>query len=172
MLSSFSPFFPFSNSFPGEFEDTSDNSTLQNYQLYELVTLGPSPVTLIEMKLYLGIANDINDGLIQSLIDVCTSWGELYTARAFRVNEYNLLIDTFATRIELRKNPVDVINSIQYISNAIFVLVDSSIYYLKKGVQISEILLNNNDMWPSDVDEIEQAIKINFSNMIKVLFFR
>ncbi len=155
-------FAPFRDTFPGQFEDTSDNSTLQNYQLYELVVLGPSPVTLAEMKAYLGIVNNINDVLIQSLINSCTSWGELYTGREFRANQYDLLIDSFPTRIELRKNPIDVINSIQYISDSIFVVVDNTIYYLKSGVQISEILLRSGDEWPQDVDEIEQAVKINF----------
>lgn len=153
----------FVDTFPGQFEDTSDNSTLQNYQLYQLITLGPSPVTLAEMKLYLGIVNNINDALIQSLIDSCTAWGEIYTARDFRVNVYDLLIDSFPTRIELRKNPVNIINNIQYIRGGIFVVVDDSIFYLKNGVQISEILLNVGEEWPQDVDEIEQAVKINFS---------
>jgi hypothetical protein len=43
-----------------------------------------------------------------------------------------------------------------------FVAVDSSIYYLKNGLQITEILLKEGEIWPQDVDDIEQAIKINF----------
>lgn len=152
----------FPNSFPGQFQQTSDNSTLQNYQLYEVISLGTPPVSLAEMKLYLGITNNINDALIQQLIDSCTSWGELYTNRDFRINNYNLFLDCFAPRIIIRRNPVLVINSIEYLMDDSFITVDPTIYYLKNGLQISEILLKQSEIWPTDVDDIEQAIKMDF----------
>lgn len=155
--------YPFyGQTFPGQFEDTSDDNTYHNFQLYELDSLGISPVSLTDMKAYLNIANSLSDTLIQSLIDTCTDWGETYTARDFRANTYTLLIDDFATRIELRKNPTDSVTSIEYIVNSVFVVVDASIYYLKNGLQFSEILLNESKSWPTDGDTIEQAVKISF----------
>jgi uncharacterized phiE125 gp8 family phage protein len=151
------------NLFPGQFEQTSDNNTLQNYQLYDVISLGPSPVSLEDMKLYLSVTNSVNDVLIQQLINACTSWGELYTARDFRANNYNLYLDLFATRIELRKNPISIINSIDYYVDNNFVTIDSDIYYLKNGFQISEILLIDSEQWPTNGDTIEQAIKIDFT---------
>ena len=95
-------------------ESSSDNSTPANYQLYELVQKGVSPVDLTEMKTYLGSPSASFDAMIQGLIDTCTEWGECYTSREFTDNQHKLFIDCFEDRISVRKNPIDVIDSVKY----------------------------------------------------------
>lgn len=143
--------------------NSSDDSTLANYQLYTLVMSGDSPVTLSVMKSYLGVTTAGQDTFIQSLIDACTTWGQNYTSRDFTDNQYELLIDEFENRISLRRNPIDTIDSVEYTLLSVLTAVNTSVYYLKKGVQLSEILLQPDQEWPTDGDEIEQGIKITFT---------
>jgi uncharacterized phiE125 gp8 family phage protein len=141
---------------------SSDNSTLQNYQLYELVGKGTQPVSLAEIKTYLGVTNTASDALLQSLLDACTAWGQSYTGREFSDNDYILHIDCFEDRISLRKNPIDSITTVKYSVAFSLVTIASTVYYLKNGVQLSEILLKPDQIWPTDGDEIEQGIQIAF----------
>lgn len=136
--------------------------TTSNYQLYELVTAGTPPVLLADMKKYLGITNTMSDVLIDELINTCTAWGQDYTAREFTDNTYTLKLDEFDTRLCVRRNPIATITSIKYVVSAALVTVASTVYYLKKGVQQSEILLMPDQSWPTDGDDIEQGIVIEF----------
>ena len=145
--------------------NSTDNSTLKNYQLYTPVSFGASPVSLDDMKTYLAIplTNTTQDDFVQNLIDACTYWGMDYTGREFMVNEYTLTEDYFETRSSIRRNPVDTIDSVKYTdTNGDEQTVDSSWYYLKNGVQLSEMLLDSKYDWPDDVIEREQSIVIQF----------
>ena len=147
-------------------ESSSDNSTPANYQLYELITQGASPVTVSEMKIYLGLpaSSTAFDTLLDELIDACTSWGEAYTSRDFRDNQYELYLDCFEQRLSVRRNPIDTIDSVKYsVATNYDTTVTSSVYYLKNGVQLSEILLLPDQDWPTDGLDIEQGIQITFT---------
>ena len=146
------------------FDISSVDSTPANYHLYEVTMQGASPVSLADMKTYLGGPNAANDDLIQSLIDACTDWGEKWTGREFRANLYTLLIDCFEERIELRRNPIDTIDSVEHSVTVQFdTTVASTVYYKKDGVQRSEILLLPDQSWPTVNLDIEQGIKITFT---------
>ena len=145
-------------------ENSSDDSTLQNYQLYELIELGENPVSVSQMRSYLGLgSNNCFDPILKDLIDSCTTWGESYTGREFRANQYTLLIDSFADRISLRKNPIGTIDSVKYILSNVLTTVDAATYFLKKGVHLSEILLAEDKSWPTDADNREQVVEIAFT---------
>lgn len=172
-------------------------------QIYELVSFGTSPVTLADMKTWLKFSGvtlpAAEDTLIQALIDTATEWGEKYTGREFRANQWKLLIDGFNDignsserfqrnhlstvsvlpfahphhgrrsgndRIELKRDPVDLIDSVKHLVSATLVTVPNTDYYLKKNTQSSEILLFENKTWPSDTDNREQAIEITFTTKI------
>lgn len=142
---------------------STDQSTLRNYQLYNMTVAGASPVLLAEMKSYLGIGSSTsNDVFIQTLIDSCTQYGQKYTAREFTANTYELFLDQFDDRISLHRNPVNTITSIEYLVSNVLTTVDSSTYYKKNGLNLSEILLIDGKEWPEDIDTIEQGIKIIF----------
>ncbi len=157
-------------------------------QVYELISAGASPVSLATMKSFLKITNTVDDALIQVLIDAATEFGEKYTGREFRANQWKLLLDSFfdlsnsrhhdrhnslefktltlgriSSRIMLNRDPVDVVDSVQHLVDTDLVTVDSSIFYLKKNTQDSEILLFENQEWPDDTDNREQAIEILFT---------
>lgn len=124
-----------------------------------------SPACLAEVKSYLKNPPSADDSLIQVLIDSATEYGESYTGRAFRVQTWTLLIDAFAARITLNRNPIDAITSVSYIVSSVLTPIASSVYYLKQNVQCGEILLQDDQDWPTDMDEIEHGIEIIFTTV-------
>jgi len=136
--------------------------TLPNVAVYQQVSVTASPVSLTVMKSYLKITTTMDDALIQSMIDAATEWGEKYTGRDFRAITWDLLLDRFTDRIELRRDPVATITSVERLVSGTLVAVASTVFYLKKLVQSSEILLNEDQEWPTDADNREQVIEIQF----------
>lgn len=133
-----------------------------NAAVYQLVSAAVSPVDLAEMKSYLKIATTADDTLIQTMIDAAAEWGEKYTGRDFRAITWDLLLDCFTDRIPLRRDPVASITSVEHLVSGSFVAVASSVFFLKTLVQSSEILLQEDQSWPTNTDDREQAIKIRF----------
>lgn len=131
--------------------------------LYERTDAGTSPVSLADVKSYLKITSTSDDTLIQLLIDSATEYGERYTGRAFRTQTWKLLIDAFANRIVLRRDPIDAITSVEYIVGGVLTTIATSVYYLKKGVQCAEVLLQEDQSWPTDLDDVEHGIEIIFT---------
>ena len=132
-------------------------------QFYQIVTFGAPPVSLVEMKAYLKLSSTSQDVTIQALINACTAWGESYTGREFRENVWDLLIDCFSSRIEIRRNPVKTIDEVSHTVGGSSAVVPADVYYLKHGVFSSEVLLVTGKDWPVDTDDREQAIKIRFT---------
>ena len=133
-----------------------------NRAIYKRVSVATSPVLLAAMKSYLKITTTSDDTLIQSMIDAATEWGEKYTGRDFRAITWDLLLDCFTDRIELRRDPVASITTVKHLVSGSLVTVASTVFYLKKLVQSSEILLNEDQEWPTNTDNREQAIEIRF----------
>lgn len=131
-------------------------------QVYELKTAGTSPLDLAVAKSFMKVSSASEDALIQSLIGAATEWGQKYTGREFTDNTWKLLLDEFTDRITLNRDPVETITSIKYLVSDVLTAVLGSKYYLKKLVQCSEILLVANESWPTDIDDREQAIEIEF----------
>lgn len=131
--------------------------------VYQLQSSDPSPVTLAEAKSFLRITSAAEDTLIQSTIDACTEWGESYTRRSFRAQVWHLLLDSFYYRTEIRRQIVDAITSITHLVAGSPVAVASTVYYLKQTPQGADILLASGQDWPTNTDEQEQAITVNFT---------
>ncbi len=136
---------------------------LPNTDVYKLVPpASPGPVSLAVMKNFLKITSMADDTLIQSMLDAATEWGEKATGRDFRDLTWDLLLDCFTTRIPLRRDPVVGIITVKHLVGGVLVTVPSTIFYLKKLTQSSEILLNEGKDWPTDTDNREQVIEIRF----------
>ena len=130
--------------------------------VYKLESAVASPVSLAVMKSYLKITTITDDALIQSMIDASTEWGEKYTGRDFRAITWDLLLDKFTDRIELRRDPVASVTTVKHLVDAVLVTVPATVFYLKKLVQSSEILLNENQEFPTNTDNREQVVEIRF----------
>jgi len=135
-------------------------------KLYQVTSRGVSPLDLDDFKSWAKMDGiDADDYIIQDLIDACTSWGEQYTGKEFRANQYQLLIDSFSNRITLNRAPVDSINSIEHIVDDSYVTVSADLYYLKRHLNCAEIILKSDESWPTNTDEREQAIRVNFTTI-------
>lgn len=106
------------------------------------------------------------EALVESLIQACTSWGQLYTGRDFATNEYIVFMDEFEERLLLRRSPVATIDMVNYVdeSGTAVNTVDTSVYYFKRGTPFSEIILRPGECWPTDVSELEASIRIFFTS--------
>lgn len=135
---------------------------MRNAAVYQFVSSEASPVDLATMKSYLKITATADNTLIQSMIDAVTEWGEKYTGRDFRAITWDLLLDEFTDRIALRRDPVESVATVKHLVSGALATVAPTVYYLKKLVQSSEILLSEDQEWPTDTDNREQAIEIRF----------
>ena len=130
---------------------------------YELVSADPSPVSLDVMKSYLRVTSSVDDALIQSMINAATEWGEKYTSRDFRIKTWNLLLDWFTDPIEIRRSPVASIMSIKYFdTDDVEQTVATTVYYLKKQTQWSQVWLKEDQFWPDDLRMQQQSITVQF----------
>jgi len=136
---------------------------IRNVQYYEQLTAGPSPVSLADLKCYLKITNTTDDALLQSLLDASTEYGERYTARDFRVKTWRLLQDCFEEEIVLSRSLVDTVDSIEYIKDAAFTAATLADTYLKTQRQESILLLLSGKCYPTDGDDRQQSVKIEFT---------
>lgn len=129
---------------------------------YEILTPGAIPVDLKEMRTYLKEPPEKDDTLISELLVLATQYGEIYTGRDFRENSWRLLLDCFATRIPICKDPVASITSVSHLVGSAFTTITGSTFYLKKGNLSSEILLQDGQSWPTNTDTIEHGIRVDF----------
>lgn len=138
--------------------------------LYELITPGVNPISLKDAKAYLKQDSDVDDTVIRLLLTSVIQYAENYTGRDFRTNIWKLFLDEFEDRICLRKSPINTIGLIQYTLSGTLTTIVNTVYYLKKGPQWSEVLLLDEQEWPTDGDDVEttneHTIEITFTTGI------
>lgn len=130
---------------------------------YKRIVTGAAPVDVATFKSYAKISTTSDDTLIQTLIDVVTEYGEKYTGREFRINQWELLIDVLTDRICINRNPVNTIDSIEHLVSDVLTAIPSADYYKKDLTTWAEILLVSGAEWPSNTDDKEHAVKITFT---------
>lgn len=128
---------------------------------YEITASGALPLKFKEVKAYLRIDTDEDNDLLNALIRTAVQFGERYTGVDFRAITRKLTLDEFTDRICLRRNPVASITSVQYLKTTLQT-VATTVYYLKKGRVFSEVLLQEDQAWPTDGDAREAGIEIVF----------
>lgn len=138
---------------------------------YLLVTQGTVPVKSSDLKEDLKITTKADDRFVKLLIRTATDFAEKYTRQDFRAKTWRLFIDKFADRICLRRNPIASITTVKFLDDSAVPVqrtVANSVYYLKNGVQASEVLLQPDQEWPDGstlaltVNEREHSIEIDF----------
>lgn len=130
--------------------------------MYELVDRGQVPINVDDVKAFLRVDGGDEDDVIQGLIVAACVDAEVYMGRDIRANTWRLYIDEFEDRICLRRSPVTSITSVKYTVSDVLQTIATSVWYLKKGHQWSELLLKSGQVWPTDLDDIEAGIQIEF----------
>lgn len=133
-------------------------------QLFIRVTKGTGPIDLAIAKNFLRVDSTADDDLITSMIDAAVDFASDYTSRQYRTDtQWRLMLDEFDDRLCIRRSPVKAITKIERLVSNVWTTVSSSVYYLKQDVTFPEILLKSGQTWPTDVDEIEHGIRIDFT---------
>jgi hypothetical protein len=136
---------------------------------YEIVTTGDLALDLTkEVKPYLKDPPDEDNGLIQLMISAVQQYAEGYMGVDLRARTWKLFLDSFETRICLKKSRVASVTTVQYTLATVLTTIISTTYYLKIGTQFSEILLKDDKSWPTDGDDKvkEATIEIVFVTKI------
>lgn len=129
---------------------------------YTLNDNGTLPITLKQAKAYLKVDNDADNAVIQDMIAAVVQYAERYSGRDMREKTWQLVVDCFEDRILLRKSETASITSVKYTVDGSLSTIADSVYYLKAGHQFSEILLQEDQKWPDDLDKVEAGIQIIF----------
>jgi uncharacterized phiE125 gp8 family phage protein len=147
---------------------------------YEIKTPASElPLTLNEVKTHLNIvlSDNSKDAYLTDLIKAVSNFFEKYTNRDLINKTYNAYLDCFVNYfycinyscdnyyndgIKINKSKVSIVNSIKYLKDDVLTEWDASNYYLDKSNFYSAIRLKENKDYPSDVDNIRQAIVIEF----------
>ena len=132
-------------------------------KVYSLGSADVSPLSLNEAKAYMRVLSVRDDTIITSMINAATSWGENYTGRDFRRKSWTLKQDFFWHSNKLDRDPVAAITSVKYQNTLnVEITVDPALYYLKKLTQYSELLIDPDSSWPTDLSDREHAVTIDF----------
>ena len=120
------------------------------------------PLTLAEVKDYLKVTSSDEDDFINFLIDAATACGEKYTGRDFINKTYTTFRDTFWDCFELRRSRVSDVISIKFLLNDVLTDVPTTVFGFTDVNDYSEIFLKEDQVWPTDEDNVPQAIEIVF----------
>ncbi len=120
------------------------------------------PLTLAETKDYLKYTASDQDDLINHLIDAATDCGEKYTGRDFINKTYTTFRDTFHDCFQLRRSRVSSVTSIKYLLNDVLTTVATTVWGFTDVNNYPDIFLKEDKVWPTDVDNVPQAIEIVF----------
>jgi len=127
-------------------------------ELYTVTNQGEPPVTVVEFKDFRKLPQTINsqNGVITTILDAATAYGEAYTGKDFRDNVYTLRLDDFPTGcpILIHRSPVASITSITYLVDDVVTTLDPATYYMLPNLQEAEVLLAFDKSWPTDGDGV------------------
>ena len=154
------------------------------------VTVPPAvlPVLLATVKNYLKVTSSADDTLITILIGAATDYAEGFTRRDFITREYETFRDFFSNSVsegyytfgenpvlgagvlndtgnvgfELRRSPLQSVETINYLLNNVLTPVLAATFYNTVETDYSEVLTVDDASWPDDADRRLQAITITF----------
>lgn len=123
------------------------------------------PVTLVEVKTHLKIdaADATQDDYLNLLIDMARDFGEKYTKRTFIDTGFTTFRDDFNDSLLLRRSKVSAIASIKYLVSGVLTTLSTDIYDFTDVTDFSEIFLKVDQVFPTDVDQVPQAVEIIFT---------
>lgn len=101
--------------------------------MYLVQTVAPTqePISLQEAKDFMRILESDDDATIEAMIKSATSYAENFTNRQFETATFELFAENFTQDIQLPKNPIKDLVSIEYMDqDGVYQVLDSANYYL------------------------------------------
>ena len=128
----------------------------------------PLKLDTVKNFLKISLSDKSQDDLLNIFIDAATEFGEKYTNRDFINKTYTTFRDDFSsfcdinTTFELRRSRISSVTSIKFLVNDVLTTVATSIFGFTDVTDYSEIFLKEDQQWPTNVDNIPQAVEIIF----------
>ena len=108
------------------------------------------PVSLQEMKEFIGLDNSDLDPTLMTLLIAARGYAETYTKRQFCTATYTLKINKFPPKIYLPRPPLSSVTSITYLdTDGASQTLSSSVYQIINDGEGSSIVEAYNQFWPS-----------------------
>lgn len=122
-------------------------------------------ITLNEVKSHLKICltDSAEDDYLNLLIEMATAFGEKYTKRTFINTGFTTFRDDFNDSLLLRRSKVSAIASIKYLISGVLTTLSTDVYNFTDVTSFSEIFLKVDQVFPTDVDQVPQAVEIIFT---------
>ena len=136
----------------------------RNYSYSILVPPADLAVSLDDMKTHLKIplATITFDAEITEFIKAATIIAEQATGRTFIDTTFRTFRDFFSCCFQLRRAKATSIVQIQYNVKEILTIVPVTTYFLTDSNEFGEVHLQDKELWPTDNDDIDQSILIDF----------
>jgi len=147
-------------------------------------TLATPPISLAEMKTFLKITSTADDALITSMIEAATAHCEAYCGRDVRANVYRLLTTDFGdvavtdfpyrvspfnfapledTTLHIKRATIASIDSVEYLLSDVWTAIPTTVWYASIRPLKTFLLLKQGQGWPTDADEVEDNVRIDFT---------
>lgn len=137
---------------------------------YKVITPPSSlPVTLLLVKQYLrlDITDTVEDEILTLFIETAISLFEKFTHRILLQTEFKTFRDQFySVQFDLLRSPFVSLTSFEYKVSGLLTTVPADLYYLTDENFYSRIILQRDQVWPTDIDIEKQAIEIVFKSGI------
>lgn len=162
--------------------------TSQQKKAWSYFAIAPLPtelaVPLDDVKSWLKVTGSSSDDEITALIKSATATAEKLTKRDLIEKKYRTFRDAFSdyerwygnyaalvprgrrvyySEIELRKSKLQSVDLLEYLKDDVWTTVSSDVYYSTEEADFSSILLTEGQSWPSDLDNRDQAVKIELT---------
>lgn len=123
------------------------------------------PVSLTEVKTHLKIdpTDATQDDYLNLLIDMAIAFGEKYTKRTFIDTGFTTYRDDFNDSLLLRRSKVSAVASIKHLVSGVLTTLAGTVYDFTDVDGFSEIFLQVDQVFPTDIDAIPQAVEIIFT---------
>ena len=134
---------------------------------YVRVVTGPAaePVYLDAAKDHLRVTGTDDDTLIGNLIRAARQFCEAYQGRSFVAKTYEMAFDDgFPEIIYPPFGPLISVSSVKYVDTAAAVqTVSTSVYTIDSYAEPPRVFEAYNQVWPSGVRGVENAVKVTYS---------
>jgi len=134
---------------------------------YEIVTPNTAlPITLALVKQYLrlDLTNTGEDEILTLFVKTALELFEKYTNRILLRTVFKAFKDQFySPQFDLIRSPFVSLTSYEYRVSGILTPVDPTLFYVTNETDYSRIILKEDKVYPTDIDNQKQSIEIVFT---------
>lgn len=121
------------------------------------------PVTVAQVKAYIGIESSEWDAMLADSIAAATGLAQDYLGKAIGSQEWALSLDGFADEIELPLGPVTEVGAVTYLDETRATqILDDGIYILDLVSTPQRLVRDPEESWP-DTANVPNAVTVAFT---------